>query len=360
MGKPVSNLIRDDIRIEEDGTVTGTILYVPEYPEFSSSPEEQSGYFFPIYLNKDGTTLTTVKDGVTKTQALPDDHLLVIRLNGKTTTVKISIDEQEITTLNFEEAYLDVRDGLDALAVAGQNEDMDAVKPASTLISDNVRIVWDGINGKVKGNVHYYHFKDGEHFKDAPTGHYLPVLIRGYDGLEITVTGSKGTQAKLKDPKWIIRVDDFIPGKKATFEVGGNTIAVLDFDDLVLDLPTGENAIRADKVDYGGFGSNTVYYDGGSVDITWKGMTATVNGKLKWVPVGTADKLETAGNYFAFALVEEFNGKDITVKGLNEKTTDATDWVMLIKDKYTPIIVTVDETLIAKFDLSPVTLEAEG
>lgn len=348
-------MIRDDIRIAENGDVTGTILYVPSYPEFSSNPEEQTGYYFPIYINKDGTTLTTIKDGVTKSQDLPDNRLLVIRLNSQSTTIKISVDDGEITTLNFSDAYLDVRDGLDALVVAGQNEDMDAVKPASALINQNVRIIWDGINGKLRGNVHYYHFKDGEHFKDKPTGHYVPVVIRGYEELEVTVTGSTGQQAKLIDPKWIIRVDDFIPGKKATFEVGGNKIAVLDFDELILDPPTGEEAFQTDKTDYGGFGSNDAYYDG-PINIAWTGTTAKVTGKLKWIKDNQFEKLKTAGNYFAFALTDWFKEKEVTVTIENEKTQPYTDWVCRITNKDTPITVKVDDMLIAMFDLSGVTL----
>ena len=58
-GKRVSSLVGDDIKVFEDGTVTGTLKYVTGYTGFNEAePEEQEGYFFPFRLCQTGTTLT--------------------------------------------------------------------------------------------------------------------------------------------------------------------------------------------------------------------------------------------------------------------------------------------------------------
>lgn len=106
LGKNVTELIGSDVKIAADGSVLGTILYVPEYPAFSSVPDEQKGNYFPVYIEREGDQITTDKDGVSKTNDFPGDHLLVIRVDSPDTTVKISVDESEITTLNFKKAKL--------------------------------------------------------------------------------------------------------------------------------------------------------------------------------------------------------------------------------------------------------------
>ena len=106
LGKNVDDLIGKDVKVAEDGSVSGTLLYVPEYPEFSSVPDEQKGNYFPVYIDREGERLTIDKNGTEKTQNFPADHLLVIRVDSPDTTVKISVDKLEITTLNFKKAKL--------------------------------------------------------------------------------------------------------------------------------------------------------------------------------------------------------------------------------------------------------------
>lgn len=106
LGKNVDDLIGKDVKVAEDGSVSGTLLYVPSYPDFSSNADEQHGNYFPAYIDREGEQITIDKDGAVKTHDFPDDHLLVIRVDKQETTVKITVDESEITTLNFKKAKL--------------------------------------------------------------------------------------------------------------------------------------------------------------------------------------------------------------------------------------------------------------
>ena len=58
MGKQVSELVGDDLKVYESGAVTSTFHYVTNYTEFSDAPDEQSGYYFPFHLTKTGTKMT--------------------------------------------------------------------------------------------------------------------------------------------------------------------------------------------------------------------------------------------------------------------------------------------------------------
>lgn len=351
----VSDMISVDTTIRDDGSVIGTINYISKYPEFSNNPDEQKGNFFPIKLDaKYAGKPITVKRNDGETTKTEQDLEWILRLASKDATYTFEADGAQIIKLNFKKATVKTDHGADAVTVAAQGDDMDSVNPASLLIADNVTIDWTDNLGKVKGNVHWYKFTNG-HFAKKPTGHYVPVILHGHDGEEITATGSDGTSSKLVDPKWIIRVDDFIPGsKKATLAANGSTFAELQFNDTVLELPTGENAIDATKEDYGNFGKTADFYDG-TLTYQWAGTKCTVSGKLKKVEPSKYEKLPNGGYFFAFKLIDsEFAEKQITVQLANTKTTDATDWVMTITEdsKKKPLIVKVGEQLIAEFDLN--------
>ena len=64
LGKRVSSLVGNDLKVLADGSVVGTIKKVTGYTQFSSNKEEQSGYYFPFKLTKTGTTMTLKKNGV--------------------------------------------------------------------------------------------------------------------------------------------------------------------------------------------------------------------------------------------------------------------------------------------------------
>ena len=110
MGKEVSALISPDTKVLADGTVIGTLRYVDDYMEYDpGNADAQKGNFFPLALTQSGSELQTNVSGTEKTQTFPDDNTLVIRVPGKETTVKISVDGSEIVTLKFEQATLETQ-----------------------------------------------------------------------------------------------------------------------------------------------------------------------------------------------------------------------------------------------------------
>ena len=63
-GKSVGEMIADDVKVLEDGSVHGTFHYVTGYTGFNDSKtEEQEGYYFPFTLAKTGTKMTLKKNG---------------------------------------------------------------------------------------------------------------------------------------------------------------------------------------------------------------------------------------------------------------------------------------------------------
>lgn len=53
-------------------TVTGTINHVADWPEFSSEPQDLTGYYVAVFLNGDGFIGKTVKNGSYKIVAVAD------------------------------------------------------------------------------------------------------------------------------------------------------------------------------------------------------------------------------------------------------------------------------------------------
>lgn len=373
----MSDLQADDVRMrwsEDACKIVGTLKFVGEpWTEYNPDGENTGHFFVWQFDNKYAGTevqlsANTVKENViaidsfpsTATITLDSTCCLIQRIenlaDGK---LHIKLADDVEYDLDFTETTLEPALGADAVVVAAQEEDMDAVSPASALIADDVQITWRGIVGTVTGTVHWYKFTNG-HFENKPTGHYLPVVVKNHDGEAIKGIGSASDEPSLVDPKWIIRVDDFITQSK-TVKLYANDvqIAELDVRGLKLELPTGENAIDATKTDYGQFGNNTAYYKDRSVNLSWEGLKCTVTGELNYVKHEQFSKLHEDGNYFAFKLNDaDFTGKDITVTLSKAQTSNATDWVMRVTEesKSKPIIVEVDDVEICRFDISGVTL----
>ena len=95
LGKRVSSLVGNDLKVLADGSVVGTIKKVTGYTQFSSKKEEQSGYYFPFKLTKTGTTMTLKKNGVAGEGK--EDMAFVSR--GDTFTVEV--DDSPVVTFNF-------------------------------------------------------------------------------------------------------------------------------------------------------------------------------------------------------------------------------------------------------------------
>ena len=82
-GKRISSLIGGDVKVYEDGTVTGTMKHVTGYTGFNEAdPEEQEGYFFPFHLTKSGTNMTFKKNGAASKENIPWEADNVFRVTS--------------------------------------------------------------------------------------------------------------------------------------------------------------------------------------------------------------------------------------------------------------------------------------
>lgn len=100
-GKTVGDMIGDDVKVSEDGSVTGTFHYVTGYTGFNEgNHEEQEGYFFPLTLKKTGTTMTFEKNGSPTKEDIPFEADNVFRVTS-TDTFKVSVDDEEIVSFSF-------------------------------------------------------------------------------------------------------------------------------------------------------------------------------------------------------------------------------------------------------------------
>lgn len=103
-GKRISSLIRDDVKVYEDGTVTGTFKHVTGYTGFNEgNPEEQEGYFFPFKLVKTGETMSFEKNGEPGKTDIPWEADNVFRVT-KGDTFAVLVDDTEVVTFNFAKA----------------------------------------------------------------------------------------------------------------------------------------------------------------------------------------------------------------------------------------------------------------
>lgn len=94
----------DDLKVYEDGTVTGTFKYVAGYTQFNElNPEEQSGYYFPFRLTKTGTTMTFKKNGIESKKDIAWEADNVFRVTAAD-TFEVLVDGISIVTFNFAQA----------------------------------------------------------------------------------------------------------------------------------------------------------------------------------------------------------------------------------------------------------------
>lgn len=236
-------------------------------------------------------------------------------------------------------------------------------KTVSDLIDSDVYVVWNGTKGTPKGTVKYID-NYGEPYGDHVDGHFFPVKFsEEYLGKEILVGGPGGKTIKPteNDPYLIIRLENVTVQDKisAVVQDTGEEIFELDFSKITRNkAPSGKDAFDSQKTDYGRYGNNNAYYDGGNVGIAWRDAKATVTGKLKWVKGnGTYPLLKEDGYYFAFALNSWFSTKSVTVdNGGKIRTSVETDWVCRVDNAGNPITVKCEDTVIAIFDLAKMAL----
>lgn len=103
MGKQVSQLVGDDLKVYASGKVEGTFHYVTGYTEFSSIPEEQAGYYFPFHLTKTGSKMTFKKNGVPAKEDIAFDPDIVFRV-AKGDTFEVLVDGESVVTFTFKNA----------------------------------------------------------------------------------------------------------------------------------------------------------------------------------------------------------------------------------------------------------------
>lgn len=103
LGKQVSDLVGEDLRVYADGSVYGALKYVTGYTGFSSNEEEQAGYYFPFVLAKTGTTMSLKKNGTAapEKENMPFDSEIILRIPEKTDQWTIEVDGVPVVTFNF-------------------------------------------------------------------------------------------------------------------------------------------------------------------------------------------------------------------------------------------------------------------
>lgn len=102
LGVHAYELISPKTKINGNGEVVGTLFKAKVEQYDPNNSAEQKGYFFPVKLTKTGKTITTVKNGVTKTSTFPDDSMLLAKIENGKTTLKIEVDDEELVTLKFD------------------------------------------------------------------------------------------------------------------------------------------------------------------------------------------------------------------------------------------------------------------
>lgn len=97
-------MIGTDVKVDENGNVTGTFHKVTGYTEFNpDNTNEQSGYFFPFSLTKEGTTMTFKKNGTATKENIIFEKDNVFRVT-KTAKFEVLVDNESVVTLTFNNA----------------------------------------------------------------------------------------------------------------------------------------------------------------------------------------------------------------------------------------------------------------
>lgn len=107
LGKTVAELIKDDVRIAKDGSVTGTLLKVKGYTGFSDVSGEQEGHYLPIVLDSRYKSKTISCQRNSDTPKTASDLEWVLRVPSTATTFTFKADGEAILTLNFRGAVLE-------------------------------------------------------------------------------------------------------------------------------------------------------------------------------------------------------------------------------------------------------------
>ncbi len=103
LNRSISDMIENDITVDKDGNVKGTLKNVEDFTDFSSEPSEQSGYYFPFSLTVTGSKMTFKKNGIETKKDIPFDKDIIFRTE-KTDTWEVLVDGTSVVKLNFANA----------------------------------------------------------------------------------------------------------------------------------------------------------------------------------------------------------------------------------------------------------------
>lgn len=104
-GKQADELMAN-VSIKSNGSVTGTLLSVTGYTEFSSNPAEQSGHYFAFNLTKTGTLMTFRKNGVVVKNNIAWEKTNVFRIGNVNDTFDVLVDGVLAVSFNFRNVTL--------------------------------------------------------------------------------------------------------------------------------------------------------------------------------------------------------------------------------------------------------------
>lgn len=110
-GKTVGDMIGSDVKVSEDGKVTGTFHYVTDYTGFNASvPAEQEGYFFPFTLTQEGEKMSFIKNGTPGKTDIDweADNVFRITASDKFT---VKVDGVDVVTFDFSKATFEAVSG---------------------------------------------------------------------------------------------------------------------------------------------------------------------------------------------------------------------------------------------------------
>lgn len=310
------------------------------------------------YYNKPVTVVGS-KNGEKQITPTSEDPYLIIRienLEDNKVTAKGTARQADIFTLDFTNATLEYPVGKDAVRVANQEENMDMVEHASALIGSDVTIEWQEKVAKLKGKVHWYDFTGTEHFSSNPSGHFVPIIVSGYEGKEISVTRSDDVVTTLVDPKWVFRVEGFKDkSKKAKISVDGNLVAELDFSELTLEQPLGKYAVSIpENLNFGTECGNANEMCK-NAKIEWTGTEGSVT--------GTFYKENKAKKFQCPIVINNYyKGKQITVHVTTDTTLDSLEWHNVLGDteetaKAAKVTVKDGQTVLATLSFSKATFD---
>lgn len=261
--------------------------------------------------------------------------------------------------------------GSDSAYIPSRNQTLTNGKKTSDMIADNVRV---SKSGDVTGDINYLSgmssYPDGQQ-----SGHYFPTQINsklygtklhvGGKTNETGFTAGKDFTPTVADPYLVIRVENCTDDNKVTVynEATKGELFTLNFGTATLGSPVGEYAVKpfGSKTDFGRYGQTELFWDA-PPEVTWDGINGKVTGTLKYYKSG-AEMLKTEGHWLPVVLDQWFKTqqRNVAVFVDTEKVNKGeTDWLVHLDSKEKPITVKDGETVVAKLDLTGLTLAPDA